>query len=938
MRLDSLFKSLPFVVVLFVALLLLAGIAHAQTTSSYPPAPLVKLAVNPITNKVYVANELANSVTVLDMANDTSKSISVGPDPQFIAVNPVTNRVYVDNAGDGTLTVIDGATDTNLTPTALALGSVGPISVNPVTNTIYVVRLSGTGRDEVTFVDGASDTWYTIATGSFQPIAMAVNPLTDTIFVIHYATGDVRIISGAYNPNDAFPATTSLGLWSNPVAVVANPVTNKVYAITADARGPVAVIDAAAKTATFPAAASGHAQGPKSIAVNPVTNRVYAAFANEVIVIDGASNALTYVPVDTGSGAAGIAVNTTTNKVYIAADDGTLTILDGATNSTTTQTIPGAASAIGVNPITDKAFVFGSSITVVQGLANPGAPTVPLTASITPLPGNTSASGNVSFTIAASSGFTPNAPTVMGVYWQLDGTNRWTAASGSGPYGASFTGLAPGSHTLRAFAVDGQHAPLANGPQSMPLVGAIASYAFTVGQQTATVSLASSKNPSTAGDNVTFTASVSGSGATATGSVTFSDGTTTLCNAVALSSGSAACATASLATGSHSITAVYSGDTTYKTASSAALTQTVQAPPAARISLAPAALDFGGESMGTTSPPRTVTVTNTGNATLTISGISVSDSQFAQTSNCASVAPGAGCTITVTFAPAPAAGAIDATVAVSATLAIASNSAGGNATASLAGTAEKSLVTHYYEAILRREPDAGGKSYWEGEATHMASLGADVNEVWYAMAMSFFASPEYAGLGRDDSGFVTDLYETFFNRAPDASGLSYWTGQMASGLPRDNVLLSFLFSSEFTSFTQSIFGNTAARAEVDAVFDFYRGYLARLPDDQGFAYWVQRFRTAQCQGAGAVDAQVDAISNAFQEGAEYQGRNRTNAGFVGDLYNAFLRRGGDLSGVRYWIGQLDSAARTRGDERGAFMGTPEFQQRVDAIVGQGCAS
>jgi hypothetical protein len=57
---------------------------------------------------------------------------------------------------------------------------------------------------------------------------------------------------------------------------------------------------------------------------------------------------------------------------------------------------------------------------------------------------------------------------------------------------------------------------------------------------------------------------------------------------------------------------------------------------------------------------------------------------------------------------------------------------------------------------------------------------------------------------------------------------------------------------------------------------------------------------------------------------------------VGDLYTAFLRRGGDLGGVQYWIGQLDSGAKSREQLRRDFLANPEFGARVNAVVGQGC--
>ena len=91
----------------------------------------------------------------------------------------------------------------------------------------------------------------------------------------------------------------------------------------------------------------------------------------------------------------------------------------------------------------------------------------------------------------------------------------------------------------------------------------------------------SSQNPSTVGQSVTFTATVTplaGSG-TPTGTVTFRDGIVDLAT-VALAGGSATFSTSALALGSHVITVVYNGDATYLTSTSAPLTQNVLAAPA----------------------------------------------------------------------------------------------------------------------------------------------------------------------------------------------------------------------------------------------------------------------------------------------------------------------------------------------------------------------
>ncbi len=89
-----------------------------------------------------------------------------------------------------------------------------------------------------------------------------------------------------------------------------------------------------------------------------------------------------------------------------------------------------------------------------------------------------------------------------------------------------------------------------------------------------TTALTSSSNPSTQGQPVTFTATVTSStGANATGTVTFTAGTTTL-GTVSLTGVVASISTSTLPAGSSSVTATYNGVTDF-TGSSASLTQTV---------------------------------------------------------------------------------------------------------------------------------------------------------------------------------------------------------------------------------------------------------------------------------------------------------------------------------------------------------------------------
>ena len=67
--------------------------------------------------------------------------------------------------------------------------------------------------------------------------------------------------------------------------------------------------------------------------------------------------------------------------------------------------------------------------------------------------------------------------------------------------------------------------------------------------------------------------------------------------------------------------------------------------------LFPMVVNLGSQALGTTGDPHTIILTNNQNAPLTIPGITLSNDQFAETDNCASVAPLGHCAIDVTFTP-----------------------------------------------------------------------------------------------------------------------------------------------------------------------------------------------------------------------------------------------------------------------------------------------
>jgi len=97
------------------------------------------------------------------------------------------------------------------------------------------------------------------------------------------------------------------------------------------------------------------------------------------------------------------------------------------------------------------------------------------------------------------------------------------------------------------------------------------------------------------------------------------------------------------------------------------------------VQLSPTAVTFATRLVGTASAAQTVTLTNTGNGMLTISGITTTG-DFTRTHNCGTtVAAGASCIISVTFKPT-------AKGVRSGLLTVTDNAAGGQQTVTLKGT------------------------------------------------------------------------------------------------------------------------------------------------------------------------------------------------------------------------------------------------------------
>ncbi len=126
--------------------------------------------------------------------------------------------------------------------------------------------------------------------------------------------------------------------------------------------------------------------------------------------------------------------------------------------------------------------------------------------------------------------------------------------------------------------------------------------------------------------------------------------------------------------------------------------------PAPAVGVSPTSMAFGDRSVGTVSATQTATVTNTGNASLTVSRATLGGTNagdFAIASNtCGTIAAGSSCAIGVTFKPVAAG-------ARSATLAITDDAAGSPHSVSISGKGVAVATTPGAPTNLKTTPGNG---------------------------------------------------------------------------------------------------------------------------------------------------------------------------------------------------------------------------------------
>jgi hypothetical protein len=158
-----------------------------------------------------------------------------------------------------------------------------------------------------------------------------------------------------------------------------------------------------------------------------------------------------------------------------------------------------------------------------------------------------------------------------------------------------------------------------------------------------------------------------------------------------------------------------------------------------------------------------------------------------------------------------------------------------------------------------------------------------------------------------NEAFVTALYRDVLGRLPDAAGFSFWVQQLQAGAARATLAMAFEVSAEYRGL------------EVD---QFYGTFLNRPADVGGRALWVN----ALLSGVSEADVVV-----AFVTSAEYTANHRDNASYVNGLYQDVLGHPADPAGAAFWQGQLQRGLQSRGQVALSLLSSTEaYFQAIDS--------
>ena len=180
---------------------------------------------------------------------------------------------------------------------------------------------------------------------------------------------------------------------------------------------------------------------------------------------------------------------------------------------------------------------------------------------------------------------------------------------------------------------------------------------------------------------------------------------------------------------------------------------------------------------------------------------------------------------------------------------------GGTDTAVYMGGASNYAITLSNGSILIEDRSGG-----DGTDTLNSIEVLQFNDS--AFALSQFTN--VSTLTDADMLAFSELYVAYFNRAPDSAGLLFWGSRLADGMSMEDIAREFFDQPE----TAALYGSSTDNdAFVTAV---YSNVLGRLPDDEGYTYWVDILDSGAVAQSAFILAMIDGAKATSGSAADAQ--------------------------------------------------------------------
>jgi YVTN family beta-propeller protein len=607
-------------------------------------------------------------------ANSVIATVPVGTKPRAIAFDPGNGNLYVANLTGNSVSVINGSTNTVIATVPVGSEPLA-IAFDPSNGDLYVAnRTSNT----VSVISGSTNTVIaTVPVGS-EPLAIALDPSNGDLYVVNSLDGTVSVINGSTN---TVVATVPVG--SFPVGIAFDPINGDLYVANNGATpSTVSVIDGSTNTVV---ATIGVAVGPSSIAFDPSNGDLYVASDSgpnydQVSVINGSSNTVV-ATLTVNDLSTAVAFDANNGNVYVVNQgdhtNGTVSVISGSSNTlVTTIAVGNGANAIAIDPSNGDLYVTNSSdgtVSVIDGSSNSVIATVPV------------GSGPSAIAFDPNNGYVYVGNNVGGTVSVINPSDTITCTATYTPDGTTLEG----AYTMSAaFSGDSNY----SGSSSTQTNN------FSITQATSGVSVTSSLNPSLAGQQVTFTASISGEYALVRrpkgmsgpsrqtvppgirGSVTWSANTGCGTTPVTVNLGApstASCITSILPQGTDTITANYSGDSNHAGSLGALSGGQLVNPASTTIDVT--SVSPASESLGQDAPATiTAVVAWSGGGAAPTGAVTIGGNATGGTYSATSCGAASGNTITCTATFTPGASTAAGTYTMQASIAADSNYTGAN--------------------------------------------------------------------------------------------------------------------------------------------------------------------------------------------------------------------------------------------------------------------